>query len=153
MTSTTTMNKVCTLISFTLLVLSSCKKEEDAAVNPSLNWKIGATIYSGTEVKDSIARSLYAFAPNSVFIINYFDSLKAGNYNMAYLPDSVFEMGITVATTIEGITYYYSTGSSNIHPIVSLDTANRKVVQIPEMWAYNTFNHKDSVTISGTITK
>ena len=147
------MYKVFTLISLTLLVLSSCKKEEDAPVNPLLNWKIGATTYSGTEVKDSIAGSLYAMATNSTFIINYYDSMKNGNYNMVYLPDTAFEMGITVSTIIAGNTYYYTAGLSNIHPVVSLDTANRTVVQVPEMWAYNTFNNKDSVTISGTITQ
>lgn len=149
------MSKILTLFLLIFFTLTSCKKEEETPINPNINWKVGPTVYSGTVVKDSIAGSLYALATNSSFIVNYYDTLISGNYNIVYLPDTLFDLGVTVVTTVNGLTNYYTSSNKNnsVTALVSTDTANRTVVHIPEIWAYNTFNSNDSVMISGTVTK
>jgi hypothetical protein len=63
------------------------------------------------------------------------------------------QINLAVSINNNGAPIYYVTDSGNASVImVSVNSKNKRVVHIPEVWVYNTFDNTDSLKLSGTVT-
>jgi hypothetical protein len=135
------------------LFFQSCSKDSSSVMNNNLNWKVGTTVYSGTSLADSLLGSWYVYATNSMLLLNFKDTLKPGTYKIVYLAKDTAQINLAVSINNNGAPIYYVTDSGNASVImVSVNSKNKRVVHIPEVWVYNTFDNTDSLKLSGTVT-
>ncbi len=145
------MKNLFPLLAFSLLTISSCKKENTSTPAAKSQWTLGSTTHTvNSYAKTNESYYAYDAEGNGIGFSFAAYPTTAGSYTVIN-DDSTLEAGqvkVFVFGTIAGNTYF-STGTENKKAEVSFENSKIKIA-LPEVWVKKAFTD-DSLRASASL--